>query len=279
MHLNNINKLTDKPEIYESGTATMWTDSYISEQLLSVHLDENIDLASRKKPTIDSTVEWILKNVKKDKLDILDLGCGPGLYSERLAQKGHRVMGIDFSECSIQYARNTAKSNNLEIEYLNMNYLDMQFKNKFDLIILIYTDFGVLLPEDRQMLLSNIYMALKPGGTFIFDVLSDQDLDKKLTAKNWEITKGGFWNKGTYLALSDSFLFPKEKVILYQHIIIDEFNTAKAYRFWTHFFNENDLLKILSGFSFQGTTFHRNVLPDNDLWSGNNVIFCITTKN
>ena len=279
MLLNNINKLTDKPEIYESGTATMWTDSYISEQLLSVHLDENIDLASRKKPTIDSTVEWILKNVKKDKLDILDLGCGPGLYSERLAQKGHRVMGIDFSECSIQYARNTAKSNNLEIEYLNMNYLDMQFENKFDLIILIYTDFGVLLPEDRQMLLSNIYMALKPGGTFIFDVLSDQDLDKKLTAKNWEITKGGFWNKGTYLALSDSFLFPKEKVILYQHIIIDEFDTGKAYRFWTHFFNENDLLKILSGFSFHRTTFHRNVLPDIDLWSGNNVVFCITTKN
>ena len=40
---------SQKPELYEKGSAIMWTDSYISEQLLITHLDQNTDLASRKK--------------------------------------------------------------------------------------------------------------------------------------------------------------------------------------------------------------------------------------
>lgn len=35
---------------------------------------------------------------------MLDLGCGPGLYSHRLATLGHRVHGIDFGPASIAYA-------------------------------------------------------------------------------------------------------------------------------------------------------------------------------
>lgn len=278
MDLHRIIKLTEKPELYEASTATMWTDEHISEQLLAVHLDENIDLASRKKTTIDSTIKWILKNVKGQSLNILDLGCGPGLYAEALANNGHKVTGIDFSECSINYAKSEAEKKNLEINYSNMNYLDLKLENKFDLVLLIYTDFGVLVPEDRDKLLSNIYNALKPGGTLIFDVLSDQDIDKKVSPKSWEITEQGFWKNGTYLALSDSYLFPDNKVILFQHVIIDGF-VNNIYRFWTHFFNEEDLLNILGKFHFKNTKFFKNVLPSSGLWDGENVIFCITTKN
>jgi 2-polyprenyl-3-methyl-5-hydroxy-6-metoxy-1,4-benzoquinol methylase len=37
--------------------------------------------------------------------DVLDLGCGPGLYTERLAALGHRCVGIDVSPASIAFAR------------------------------------------------------------------------------------------------------------------------------------------------------------------------------
>ena len=43
------------PPVYTPGTATMWDDEHISQQLLAVHLNPDIDLASRKPATILST--------------------------------------------------------------------------------------------------------------------------------------------------------------------------------------------------------------------------------
>jgi hypothetical protein len=87
MKIETLIRGSQKPELYERGSATMWTDSYISEQLLITHLDQDTDLASRKTSTINITVDWILKKTSKDKLNILGLGCGPGLYAEIFAEK------------------------------------------------------------------------------------------------------------------------------------------------------------------------------------------------
>jgi 2-polyprenyl-3-methyl-5-hydroxy-6-metoxy-1,4-benzoquinol methylase len=35
--------------------------------------------------------------------EIADFGCGPGLYTEKLAERGATVTGIDFSENSIRH--------------------------------------------------------------------------------------------------------------------------------------------------------------------------------
>ncbi|MCP4673075.1 MAG: SAM-dependent methyltransferase, partial [Desulfobacula sp.] len=80
LDFKKIINLSVKPDLYQKGTAVMWTDSYISKQLLKVHLNPEVDLASRKKKTIESTVQWILDKAGKRSLKILDLGCGPGLY-------------------------------------------------------------------------------------------------------------------------------------------------------------------------------------------------------
>ena len=49
----------------------------------------------------------------------------------------------------------------------------MEYSEEFDIITLIYCDFGVLNPEEREILLKKIYKALKPISigvlnTFIF---------------------------------------------------------------------------------------------------------------
>ena len=87
MKIMDIIKNTSKPGLYTKGTSVMWTDEYISRQLLDIHLNKEVDLGSRKEETIKSTVEWILENVDKEQLNILDMGCGPGLYTELLAEK------------------------------------------------------------------------------------------------------------------------------------------------------------------------------------------------
>jgi len=278
LDVKDIMKLTKKPELYKKGTAVMWTDSYISKQLLNVHLNPHVDLASRKKKTIESTVQWILEKAGKDNLKILDLGCGPGLYSRLLAEKGHQVTGVDFSEHSIKYAMKTAKENNLEIEYQQKNYLELKDKEEYDLVILIFTDFGVLPPDDRARLLSNIHQTLKPGGFFLFDVLNDTRMDQRVNDKTWDISEKGFWRENPYLVLSDSFLYPENKVVLYQHCVIDRVS-CETYRFWTHFFSHDDLNIILIKHRFEHIEFYENVLPETDIWNGQNVTFCVTSKS
>lgn len=109
MKIIDIISKSIKPGLYEKGTSFMWTDNYISKQLLNVHLNPEIDLGSRKMTTIKSTAEWILKIKQEDKeLEILDLGCGPGLYSEIFSQSGHKVTGVDISQTSIDYAKKEA---------------------------------------------------------------------------------------------------------------------------------------------------------------------------
>ncbi|MCQ1536777.1 class I SAM-dependent methyltransferase [Methanosarcina sp. KYL-1] len=278
MNFTDIIEFTKKPQIYAEGNAVMWTDSHISKQLLDIHLNPDIDLASRRRSSIESTADWILNSVNMEKMNILDLGCGPGLYAEIMAKRGHKVIGVDFSRNSIEYARNEALKKNLDIEYVNRNYLELREENKYDLVMMVFTDFGVLLPQERKTLLQNVYRALKPGGTFIFDVLSDKDIEMKVAKKSWEMEESGFWKDKPYLILSDSFYYPEDKVILYQHILIDNSDNFDVYRFWTHFFTSDVLNKILGQEGFEKIEWYDNVLPDLDLWNGNNVIFCKATK-
>ncbi|WP_340113083.1 class I SAM-dependent methyltransferase [Maribellus mangrovi] len=280
MGINKIVKYAGKPALYEKGTDVMWTDPHISKQLLEIHLHPDIDLASRKKSTVEKTIKWIFEQVEDNEMKILDLGCGPGLYTQIIAQRGHKVTGVDFSENSIDYAKQQAKAKNLDIEYINKNYLDLDLpENAFDLVMMIYTDLGVLLPEERNQLLSKIEKVLKPGGTLIFDVLNDKDLDKKVSPKNWEVAGQGFWRENPYLTLSESFFYEKEKVILNQHIVAEDENTS-VYRFWTHYFSHDDLMRLLKTFDFTEIEFCENVLPaDGNLWSGENVTFCKMRKS
>ena len=280
MNITNIIPKIEKPKIYEKGTAFMWTGKHISKQLLNVHLNPDIDLGSRKKSTIEKTATWILDTQKgKGKLTILDLGCGPGLYAEIFAKKGHNVTGIDISKNSIEYAKKSAKEKKLDITYLNTSYLEIDLESdNYDLVVLIYTDLGVLMPTERESLLEMIFRVLKKGGTFIFDVLKDREIEKKTSPKTWEVSNNGFWKESPYLALSESFLYQEEKVILFQHIIIDTEENIETYRFWTHFFSQNDVSKMLDIHKFIDINFREDILPEGDMWNGDNVIFTMTSK-
>ncbi|WP_406669928.1 hypothetical protein V7O67_09330 [Methanolobus sp. ZRKC4] len=80
------------------------------------------------------------------------------------------------------------------------------------------------------------------------------------------------------MVLSDSFLYPDEKVILYQHIVMDKSENFDVYRFWTHFFSSGDLKPMLEPEGFGDIECFDDVLPDIDMWNGENVLFCRTRK-
>ena len=278
MKLHKISKAAQKPEVYTRGTATMWTDEYISERLLEVHLNPDIELASRKATTIDNTVGWILDKVPGEGLEILDLGCGPGLYAEKLAKKGHRVTGVDFSERSINYARESAGKNKLDINYRHQNYLELDDENRYDLVMMIFTDFGVLMPDEREQLLFNVHRALKPGGKFLFDVLSENFPAQEDGSRNWESAEKGFWRESPYLALTESFYYEEEKVTLTQHVVIDESEEVDVYRFWIHTFSHAELKALLTAQGFTALECHDRVIPGCEMYRSEDVTFSIASK-
>lgn len=279
MDLDKLQQEAQRPHLYEKGNTLMWTDEYISRQLLEIHLNPELDSASRSQPSINKTLEFILESSPKSPMQILDLGCGPGLYLEKLALLGHKCTGVDFSENSISYAKTQAKIKGLDIQYLCQDYLDLDFENLFDLIILIYTDFGVLLPNERVTLLDRIYRALKPGGLFIFDVLNERNAEEKFREEQtWTQEFSGFWSASPYLELVKGFHYPEHKVFLKQHTLIDEKDVIRTYRFWMHYFTDEEMIVLLNSKGFKKVESFHNILPENDIWDGENVTFCRASK-
>lgn len=62
-------------------------------------------------------VEYIAQRVAVAGRRVLDVGCGGGLLTEALAQRGAEVLGIDMGEMPLQVARRHAASNGVAVQY------------------------------------------------------------------------------------------------------------------------------------------------------------------
>ncbi|WP_406661597.1 hypothetical protein V7O66_03530 [Methanolobus sp. ZRKC3] len=60
--------------------------------------------------------------------------------------------------------------------------------------------------------------------------------------------------------------------------MMDESDNFNVYRFWTHFFTSDDVKMILEPKGFENIVCFDDVLPDIDMWNGENVLFCRATK-
>lgn len=278
MDIYALLKSLEKPELYAKGSHVMWTDPHIAEQLQLVHLDPEQDLASRKPDSIRRTLEWIETFTGGKPCDFLELGCGPGLYTQRLAQAGHRVTGLDFSERSLATARERADGAGLQVRYVQGDYLSPNFatslpSHAYDVVMIIYIDFGVLSPVDQATLLAAIRRALKPGGIFLFDVLYPKAMNEKMGGRQWEAVSSGYWSAEPYLALSESIPYLEHRAFLNQTLVWTK-DELKTYRFWVRFYDENDIGDLLSGAGFTLISSRRDVLADDGLWNGDHVMFC-----
>ena len=188
--------LLQKPELYKESTSKFWNDEHISQGMLEAHLNPEWDSATRNHSFVDKSVDWIASILPPEKYPkLIDLGCGPGLYAERFYKKSYQVTGLDFSERSINYARQIAKEKNINIQYIMQSYLDISYNNEYDIATLIYCDFGVLSDDNRKLLLRKIYSALTENGVLIFDVFTPAFHVGRSESKTWEYNETGFFNE------------------------------------------------------------------------------------
>jgi SAM-dependent methyltransferase len=251
LRLDLIAAIPARPAPFAPSAARFWNDPYISTQMLQAHLDPTSDAASRRPEIIAATVDWLIPHLALHPSDrLLDLGCGPGLYSSRFAGQGLAVTGVDYAEGSLTYARAAAARQGLEVEYRYQDYLELADTARYRAAVLIYGDFCTLAAAGRDRLLANIRQALQPGGRFAFDVMTPAHPVRREPTTAWAALEAGFWRPGPHLLLTRRCDYPETAVFLEQYLVIEETGAWTEYRNWYQFYTVATLTPILEQAGF-----------------------------
>jgi SAM-dependent methyltransferase len=241
---NHLFKINQRPRPWEFHTSDMlWTDKHIAKQMMAYHLNDTIDAASRNHSFIRNSIAWMIDTFSiGEGKHVADFGCGPGLYTLPLAHTGAKVTGIDFSENSLNYARDRAIEQGVEIKYVLQDYLSYETEQKFDLIIMIMCDFCAISPMQRRIFLKKCRNILKPNGSLVLDVYTSQWFQQKQEAATYEHNHmNGFWSADDYYAFVNTFKYEREQLLLDKYTIVESPRTRVIYN-WQQTYSHESLM-------------------------------------
>jgi len=229
-----IHDVSLRPAPFSRYTAKeLWTKPHLSRQMLDYHLNQETDLASRRLEVIDGVVGWINRQLNLSGKRLCDLGCGPGLYTQRFSAQGAEATGVDFSKHALEYAKSQS---NGHVQYLHADYLNDNLPSGFDVITLIYTDLCVLSPEQRSILLNRMRRMLNPGGHIVLDVagLGMFNGRQEITLIEDRLM-AGFWAEGDYVGIQKSFIYEGQYLALDRYIIVQPAKTWQIFNWFQHY--------------------------------------------
>ena len=135
----------------------------------------------------------------------------------------------------------------------------MDYIDRFDVITLIYCDFGVLSTDDRSILLKKAYKALKAGGKLILDVFTPIQHQQKKENRTWSYSPtGGFWDKQPYMCLETFYRYDEDNTVLEQSIVINE-TSYECYNIWEHCFTKKAFIEEAQAAGFIKFEFYADM--------------------
>jgi ubiquinone/menaquinone biosynthesis C-methylase UbiE len=155
-----------------------WHESFFGEDWLRIALaipDERADQQT------DFVVEAL---ALQPGARVLDLACGHGRHSARLARRGFAVTGLDVSASSLELARETEPA----AEYVEGDMRELPLEDgRFDAVINLFTAFGYFEDEaDDQRALHEVARVLRPGGAFLIDTINPPGLFGRFQGRHWD---------------------------------------------------------------------------------------------
>ncbi len=121
----------------------------------------------------DVEVAALVRLLELDRpMKILDLACGFGRHTNRLAALGHQMTGVDLTPGFIELARQDAARRNVQVDYYQGDMRQIDYENEFDRVMLIFTAFGYFEDNENLLVVQKIAKALKPGGLLVFDSIN-----------------------------------------------------------------------------------------------------------
>jgi SAM-dependent methyltransferase len=266
MNLDDINNRSEKPIPWTEGEKIPWDEPAFSQRMLREHLSQDHDAASRRFALIDQHVEWIHKELLKEKPSrLLDLGCGPGFYVSRLARLGHTCTGVDFSPASIAYAQQQEEEHPTGSAFIHHDLRNYEYGSGYDLVMLIYGEFNTFLKPAARNILMKARKALNEDGRLLIELNSFSCLHSfGLAAPEWHTSQGGLFSDHPHLFLEESFWNDELKAATRRMYVVDS-ASGEVQQFADNHqaYTEDDLRNMAADCGFSQVEFHAN-------WPGNN---------
>lgn len=132
-------------------------------------------------PATPDKIEFI-ENAANGGKYVLDIACGTGNYAIELAKKGYIVDGVDLDAAMVEEAKEKAKTENLNINFVqgNMkNIKDLFLEKKYDLVYCIGNSLVHLDNESEiQQMIDDVYEIINNDGRLLIQIINyDRILD------------------------------------------------------------------------------------------------------
>lgn len=227
-------------------TKIPWHDPDFSRRMLAEHLDQSHDLASRRFALIDQHVQWIHRKILgQAPSHILDIGCGPGFYTQRFVELGHTCRGIDFSPASIAYAR----EHDAATGYVLGDVRDVDFGSGYDLVTLIYGELNAFSPQDAAHIIAKAHDALKPGGVLLLEVHRAAFIYQiGQAAPSWHTAQRGLFADEPYLCLVESS-YDLGRAITDHYVFLAESGEMQRYTSMHYGYTDDEYRRLLGTFA------------------------------
>lgn len=267
MNLMGVVQRNPKPEPWAEGEKIPWNEPGFSSRMLREHLSQEHDWASRRAVIIQKHVDWIHQKILSGRpARILDMGCGPGLYTSRLAKLGHECTGLDFSPASIEYARDYARKANLHCSYQLEDIRKADLGSGYDLALFIFGEFNVFTPQDARRLLQKAHQAILPEGSLLLEVHTfDLVHQLGLQASSWYSSESGLFSDQPHLCLQENFWDEGQSVATQRYFIVDA-QTGRVTRYASSMqaYTEQQYRELLEECGFQDITFYPSLTGETD---------------
>jgi SAM-dependent methyltransferase len=147
-------------------------------------------------------------------LKILDAGCGDGRLAAVLSNLGFKVVGIDFSQNAINYARKLVP----KADFICMDVYELgkyrEFHERFDVVVLMEV-LEHLNPNNYQQVLKDLSVVLREPGVLILSVPSTRSpLTNIQHYKHFSLSD-------INTIINESELFIIEKIIGNHHCVLN----------------------------------------------------------
>ena len=101
---------------------------------------------------------------------LLDLACGTGRMTLRMAELGYQVTGVDITPEMIEWARQKAAKQGLSIEWVVADARPFHLGKQFPFIYMLENVFQFFLTrEDQEAMLARVREHLRTEGCFLFE--------------------------------------------------------------------------------------------------------------